>query len=292
MSTAMETRSSNKIAPAHLHKRTKSAWLVLFGVLATALVWLFPLYIAMANALKRQPEFVESGPLALPKGFDLTNLKDFWTATNFTEKLFNSFQISISVAVIAVALSFLTAYAIGIGRVKGRMGILAFFMVTFTIPQEAMVYPFYKVAKMLNLYDNKVSVILVFGVLSVGFGTYMLSSVLSTFPEEILESAKIDGAGPWRIMRSIVLPLMRPTLFVLATMFFIYTWNEFLIPMILLPSNENQTVTLAMGVTTGQFTNDPTARAAAAMVGFLPSVIFFLLFQRTMMRGITVGSVK
>ena len=115
---------------------------------------------------------------------------------------------------------------------------------------------------------------------------------MSAFPEEILESATIDGAGPFRMMRSIVLPILRPTLFVLATMFFIYVWNELLIPMILLPSNENQTVTIAMGVTTGQFTSNPTARAAAALIGFLPSVIFFLIFQRTMMRGITVGSVK
>jgi raffinose/stachyose/melibiose transport system permease protein len=93
-------------------------------------------------------------------------------------------------------------------------------------------------------------------------------------------------------MRSIVLPLMRPTLFVLAVMFFIYTWNEFLIPLVMLASNENQTVTLAMAITTGQYTSDPTARAAAAIVGIAPSVIFFLIFQRTLMRGITVGAVK
>ena len=75
-------------------------------------------------------------------------------------------------------------------------------------------------------------------------------------------------------------------------MFFIFTWNEFLIPLVMLPSNDNQTVTLAMAVTTGQFTSDSTARAAAALIGFMPSVIFFLIFQRTLMRGITMGAVK
>ena len=195
-------------------------------------------------------------------------------------------------ALIGVVLSFLTAYAIGIGRVKGRIWILGFFMVAFTIPQEALIYPLYSVSKMLNLYDNIWSIIIIFGVMSTGFGTYLLSSVMSTFPDELLEAARVDGASPWRILRSIVLPLLRPTLFVLATMFFIFTWNEFLIPLVMLPSNDNQTVTLAMAVTTGQYTSDPTARAAAALIGFMPSVIFFLIFQRTLMRGITLGAVK
>ncbi|MCX6437192.1 MAG: ABC transporter permease subunit [Actinobacteria bacterium] len=110
--------------------------------------------------------------------------------------------------------------------------------------------------------------------------------------DRYLDEARVDGASPWRILRSIVLPLLRPTLFVLATMFFIFTWNEFLIPLVMLPSNDNQTVTLAMAVTTGQYTSDPTARAAAALIGFMPSVIFFLIFQRTLMRGITLGAVK
>ena len=147
-------------------------------------------------------------------------------------------------------------------------------------------------AKTLNLYDSIWSIIIIFGVMSTGFGTYLLSSVLTTFPDELLEAARIDGASPWRILRSIVLPLLRPTLFVLATMFFIFTWNEFLIPLVMLPSNNNQTVTLSMAITTGQYTSDPTARAAAALIGFMPSVIFFLIFQRTLMRGITLGAVK
>ncbi len=276
-----------------LQKRHGAApWLVLGGMLFADALWLFPIYIAVINAFKPEKEYVQGGVLTLPKQLDFTKIVKFWNDVNFSEKLYNSIKISLSVSIIAVVLSFLTAYAIGIGRIKFRMSILGFFMVAFTLPQEALVYPMYKMAKQLNLYDTHLALIIIFGVMNTGFGTYMLASVLSTFPEEILESARIDGASPFRIMRSIVLPLLRPTLFVLAVMFFIYTWNEFLIPLVLLASNENQTVTLAMAVTTGQYTRDPTARAAAALVGITPSVIFFLIFQRTLMRGITVGSVK
>ncbi|MEN9741401.1 MAG: hypothetical protein RIR66_357 [Actinomycetota bacterium] len=267
-------------------------WIVLGAMFFAAALWLFPVYVALLNAFKTPQEYVQSGVLAWPSKLDFSKITKFWVDTDFTGKLLNSIKISLSVSIIAVLLSFFTAYALGIGRIKGRMWVLGFFMVAFTIPQEALVYPIYKVSKQLNLYDTHLALIIVFSVLNIGFGTYMLSSVFSQFPEEILESARIDGASPLRIMRSIVLPLMRPTLFVLAVMFFIYTWNEFLIPLVMLASNENQTVTLAMAITTGQYTSDPTARAAAAIVGIAPSVIFFLIFQRTLMRGITVGAVK
>ncbi len=273
-------------------KKGVGPYLVLGGLIGMALIWLFPLYIAFINAFKPQTEFVKYGVLALPHHWDISKFGKFWGDVDFTKKLANSLQISLLVAIIAVTLSFLTAYAIGIGRVKGRTWILGFFMVAFTIPQEALIYPLYSMAKTLNLYDSIWSIIIIFGVMSTGFGTYLLSSVLTTFPDELLEAARIDGASPWRILRSIVLPLLRPTLFVLATMFFIFTWNEFLIPLVMLPSNNNQTVTLSMAITTGQYTSDPTARAAAALIGFMPSVIFFLIFQRTLMRGITLGAVK
>lgn len=273
-------------------KKGPVPYIVLGALIIMALIWLLPMYMAFINAFKTPQDFLHHGVLSWPQQWDFSKFGKFWREVDFTKKLANSVQISLLVSLIAVFLSFFTAYAIGIGRVKGRLWILGFFMVAFTIPQESLIYPLYTVAKSLNLYDNIWSIIIIFGVMSTGFGTYLLSSVMSTFPEELLEAARVDGASPWRILRSIVLPILRPTLFVLATMFFIFTWNEFLIPLVMLPSNNNQTVTLAMAITTGQFTSDSTARAAAALIGFLPSVIFFLIFQRTLMRGITLGAVK
>ena len=290
MSTVVDTPI--KARKNELKKRTAASWIVFAVVLVTVIVWLFPFWMAVANALKTQEEFVQTGPLSLPTNPTLSHITKFWSDVDFPRKLINSIIVSLVAPVITIALSFFSAYAIGIGKIKGRTAFLSIFMIALTIPQEAMVYPLYIAAKKLHLYDNLLSIIIIFGVLQTAFGTYLLSSVLSEFPEEILEAAKIDGASSFTLLRQIVFPLLMPTLLVLATFLFIWDWNEFLIPLVLLPSNDNQTVALSMAYTTGQWTSDPTARAAAALLGALPSILFFLVFQRTLMRGVTMGSVK
>lgn len=269
-----------------------SGWIVLVVLSVFVLLWLLPVYLTVTNTFKTSADFIAHGPLALPTTVNFSNITSFWQLVDFSTKLWNSIQISGWTALIAVTLSFLTAYAIGIGKIRFRIWILGLFMIAFTIPQEALVYPVYTMAKALNLYDNVWSVILFFGITSSAFGSYMLSAVLSEFPPELLEAARIDGAGSFRTLWSIVLPILRPTLIVLSVFFFIWTWNEFLLPLILLPSNSNQTVTLSLGATSGQYTTDPTTQAAAALLGSLPSIIFFVIFQRTLLKGITMGAVK
>jgi len=129
-------------------------------------------------------------------------------------------------------------------------------------------------------------------VLQSAFGTCLLSSVMGTFPREIIEAAEIDGASRWQILIKVVVPILRPTLMVLGTFFFIWTWNEFLIPVVMLVSNDNQTVSVAMGLTRGQSLSDPILQAAASLLGIAPTVIFFLIFQRTLTRGVAAGAVK
>lgn len=100
----------------------------------------------------------------------------------------------------------------------------------------------------------------------------------------MLEAAEIDGAGTFRTLWSIVIPITRPTLVVLATFFFIGTWNDFFITLIMLPSNSNQTVCVFLGILFGQFTTDSVLAAAAALAGILPALLFFVIFQRTLVR--------
>lgn len=273
-------------------RRGVSGWVVLIVVFVCAVLMLFPFWLALVNAFKPGAEYIESGPLSVPTTLDFTALIDFWQGVNFNQKLWNSVLISGSVALIAAAISLLSAYAIGIGRLKGRVWILAIFMLAFTIPQEALVYPLFILTRDLGLYDTQLGVIIILAVLQSAFGTYMLSSVLGSFPPEVLEAARIDGATRLQILWRIVLPLTRPTLAVLVTFFFIWTWNDFFLPLVLLPSAANQTVSVALGALSGQYTSDPTALAAASLAGILPALIFFILFQRTLMRGVNLGAVK
>ncbi|WP_193596920.1 carbohydrate ABC transporter permease [Microbacterium sp. YJN-G] len=273
-------------------RRGVSAWVVVTVLFGCALLMLFPFWLALINAFKPGAEYIETGPITIPTQLDFTAIVDFWIGVDFNEKLLNSVVISGSVALLAAAISLLSAFAIGIGRIKGRVWVLAVFMLAFTIPQEALVYPLFIVTRELGLYDTQLGVILILAVLQSAFGTYMLSSVLGAFPQEVLEAARIDGATRRQVLWHIVFPLTRPTLAVLVTFFFIWTWNDFFLPLVLLPSAANQTVSVALGALSGQYTSDPTALAAASLAGILPALIFFILFQRTLMRGVNLGAVK
>ncbi|MFB4314725.1 carbohydrate ABC transporter permease [Actinomadura sp. 21ATH] len=273
-------------------RRGPSAYLVLVLLFALAGVMLIPFAVVVLNALKTPEEYSANGPLALPEGVSLEGVTAFWERTDFGQVLFNSALISGSVAVLAVLLSVLNAYALGIGRVRGRMWVLVVLLLANTLPQEALVYPLYHLAKQAGLYDTRLAVVIVFTVIQSAFGTYLLASVLSAFPRPLLEAARIDGASRWQVLRHVVVPVIRPTMAVLLVFFFVWTWNEFLIPLVFLVSNDNQTVSVALGVLQGQRLMDATMSSAASLLGLLPTVLFFLVFQRTLSRGLTAGAVK
>jgi raffinose/stachyose/melibiose transport system permease protein len=284
---------ARKIVAAHgRRQRGIGRWFVLGLVVLGLLATLFPFFLTVINAIKSSAEYAANGPLALPRGIDLVQLQKFWDLSDFSRKLLNSAIISGCVAVFGVILSTLNAYAIGIGKVRGSRAILVILLLGIMVPQESIVYPLYYMAKAVGIYDTQLAVIIVFAVLQSAFGTYLLSSVLGSFPREIIEAADIDGANRWQVLWYVVIPVLRPTLTVIGTFFFIWTWNEFLIPLVLLVSNNNQTVSVAMGLTRGQNLSDPVLQAAASLLGIAPTIIFFLIFQRTLTRGVAVGAVK
>jgi len=273
-------------------KKRASDWVLLVAVILGALVVMVPFYLILVNAFKSPIDYATSGPFALPQAIDFTGIQNFWVRVNFPEKVWNSIFISGTVAVLAVLISLLNAFAIGVGRVRGRSWIVLLFLMANLLPQEALLYPLYYMFKSVHLYDSVWSVIIVFTVIQAAFGTYLLASVLGTFPKEVLEAASIDGATRWQILWRVVFPITRPTLSVLLIFFFIWTWNEFLIPLTFLPSNANQTVPVAISVLTGDRLMDVTTTAGAALLSIIPTIIFFLIFQRTLTRGITAGAVK
>ena len=286
------TRSSGPSSkPATQRPSAGSSGLVaVLGLLAVLM--LMPFVVVALNAVKTPQEYGANGPLALPHGISLAGLREFWERVGFGQKLLNSLLISTGVAIGAVLLSLFNAFALGVGRVRGRTWLLILFISAATLPQEALVYPLYYLAKQVDLYDTRISVVIVFTVLQSAFGTYLLASVLGQFPAEILDAARIDGVNSWQLLWRVVVPISRPTLGVLVVFFFIWTWNEFFLPLVLLISNDNQTVSVALGVLQGQRLMDATMTNASALLGVLPAIVFFLIFSRTLTRGVTVGAVK
>ena len=285
--TLVTHRSTGRVG-----RRPAGRFIVLALLIVGAAAFFVPFFLVGINAFKSPAEYAISGPLGLPSQLQIDSIVDFWQRTNFDQKLWNSLVISTTVAVGAVALSLLNAFALGIGRVRGRNWLLVIFLMGNLLPQEALAYPLYYLARAVGVYDTAIPVIIIFIVIHSAFGTYLLTSVLAHFPSEILEAARVDGAGKWRQLVQVVAPISMPTLMVLFVFFFIWTWNEFFLPLIFLASSANQTVPVALGVLQGQHLTDATTSSAASLLGVLPAIIFFLVFQRTLVRGITAGAVK
>ncbi|PWR06155.1 ABC transporter permease [Micromonospora acroterricola] len=274
------------------HRRGAARWVVLALVTLAALAMLVPFAFMLLNAFKSPTDYSSGGPLSWPTEFYTKGLRTYWTTVNFPLKVWNSALIAGSVAVLGVVVSLLNAYALGIGRVRGRLWIVGLFLLANMLPQEALIYPLYYVAKEIGLYNTRLSVIIIFTVIQSAFGTYLLASVLSTFPRSLLEAAALDGAGKWTVLWRVVFPNLRPTLAVLLIFFFIWTWNEFLIPLVMLIDNQTQTIPVALASLQGDRLMDAPTTNAGALISLVPAILFFLIFQRTLARGITAGAEK
>ena len=299
MTTSLAPNRPAKDAGAQPHgtkrkpnRKKPSDWIILATAIVVGLLIAVPFLMILINSFKSPADYNTGGPLQLPTHLYFDGIVNFWNRVAFPQKLWNSIFISGMVSILAIIISVLNAYALGIGRVKARLWIIVLFLLANMVPQEALLYPLYSMFKAVGLYDNVWSVIIIFTVIQSAFGTYLLSSVYGTFPKEILEAASLDGASRWTILWRVIVPISRPTLSVLLIFFFIWTWNEFLIPLTFLVSNDNQTVPVAISVLQGDRLMDVTTTSASALLGLLPTLVFFLIFQRTLTRGITAGAVK
>lgn len=278
--------------PDRRRRRSGLRWVVLAAAALFALLILAPVLLLVVNAFKTGGDYSAHGPLALPTTFSLDSFTQYLQIVDYPRALWNSVVISTLVAVLGATLSLVSAYAIGIGRVRGSGVLLALFLLATMLPQESLIYPLFYGAQATGTFNTVWSVVIVFTVLQGAFGTYLLASVTSTVPKELLEAAALDGAGRWRILTSVVFPILRPTLSVLVVFFFIWTWNEFYIPLVLLSDQSAQTVPIALATLQGQNSINVTVLNAGSLLSLLPTLVFFLIFQRTLSRGVTAGSVK
>ncbi|MAT97737.1 MAG: ABC transporter permease [Anaerolineaceae bacterium] len=287
--------SDYSITPTHskaFRPGSVTKYVMLIGLLLFLAIMLFPFFMITINSFKTEAEYLASGPFSLPSSFDLGALKATWDLTDYSTKLTNSLLISVSTAVLAVSLSLFNAYALGIGKIKGRTFFLMFFLMAITLPVESLAYPLYYLFNQVGLYNSRLGVIIATAALHTAFGTYLLTSVFRTFNKDLLESARLDGCNKFQLLFQIIVPLNWPTLSVLFVFFFIWTWNDFFLPLIFLISNSKQTVPIAMALARGERGMVITTQSAAAFLGVVPAFIFFMLFQRTLTKGIMSGATK
>lgn len=267
-------------------------WVILIACVLFAILILSPLFLMVLNAFKTSQDYTQNGPLSLPHELYFGGLVNFWKATDFPIKFWNSLWISVVSALLSVVLSLFNAYALGIGRVRGSSVIIALFMILTMLPGEGFIYPLFYMFNAVGMGNSQWTIVIICGIINMAFGTYLLSSVMSTFPKELLEAAQIDGAGRWCTLRDVVFPIMKSNCAVLFIFFFIWTWNEFYFTLIFLVSGDTQTIPLAIASLQGDRIMDVPTINAGSLISLIPAFVFFLIFQRTLTKGITAGAVK
>ena len=267
-------------------------WVILIACVLFAILILSPLFLMVLNAFKTSQDYTQNGPLSLPHELYFGGLVNFWKATDFPIKFWTSLWISVVSALLSVVLSLFNAYALGIGRVRGSSVIIALFMILTMLPGEGFIYPLFYMFNAVGMGNSQWTIVIICGIINMAFGTYLLSSVMSTFPKELLEAAQIDGAGRWRTLRDVVFPIMKSNCAVLFIFFFIWTWNEFYFTLIFLVSGDTQTIPLAIASLQGDRIMDVPTINAGSLISLIPAFVFFLIFQRTLTKGITAGAVK
>ena len=268
--------------------RAAAAWLL--GLLAV--VWVLPMVLTINATLKTEDEYKFTSVLAPPRDLTFSNYIGSWIYMDFPQKVLNSLIVSGGALIVSMVMAFFISYAISIGKHKWRTFVLATCVVVFLMPQEAFAFPIFLVAKMVHMYGNIAFLILPLGIIGAAFGTFLLGNIMGHFPMHVIEAAQIDGASRWQTIVNIVIPMMRPSLLTVALLLFVANWNDYLLTLLLLPDSENMTVPIAVAsLNHGQFGGPATtALAAASILGAIPSLIVFALFQRSLIRGITLGS--
>lgn len=210
----------------------------------------------------------------------------------FVGFFFNSTRIAIGVVLITYVCTMLAAFALAKLRIRFREAVFYFLVAALTLPSAALSVPLFITIRQLGLYDSPWAVILPLAALQTAFNILLARSFIEGIPDELLDAARIDGAGSFRILLHIVMPIARPITAVIVVWSFVAAWNEYLLPLLFLQRVDEQTITLLPNYFQSQFASDQTKIFAASVLIALPTIICYVAFQRFFERGLTAGAVK
>jgi len=260
-----------------------------FLLLMCALV-LLPLASILSVAL--QPPGSAVTGLSWPSDPHWSNFGRAWTIGSFSTLMRSSFIVAVIVVPVATALSVLAGYAFGVMRFRFATPLFYVMLIGIVMPYEATIVPLYYDLRSLHLTDTYWAVILPEIALSVSFGTFWMRAFFLSTPRALIEAARLDGANSWVVLTRVLMPLARPAVTTLAILFLIWSWNEFLLSLVMLQSPELRTAPAGLGLFVGQRTTDIPGLSAGAIIVVLPIVVLYVLLQRKVISGMLQGAVK
>jgi multiple sugar transport system permease protein len=252
---------------------------------------IFPIYWTLNTAFKPEGDIIKRPLQYLPVNPTTDNFVTAWTNVGFATFFKNSLIVGVSTVLVVLVCSTLSGYALSRYQFKGKRSFMIMLLCTQFIPRAMMIIPLFVIFKNLGLISNPLSLIITYTAIEIPFTTILMSGFISNVPKELEEAAMIDGCSKLQSLRHVVFPLLLPGIVATGVFTFIYTWNEFLIALML--TNQQSKFTLPVGLSTmlGEFSINYGALAAGSVIALIPAVILFAYAQKHLVNGMG-GAVK
>lgn len=220
------------------------------------------------------------------------NFANAWTQAHFSQYMTTSVLVSALVVSVSLVCSIMAGYAFGTMQFRGSQVLFYTFLLGIMVPTEAIIVPLFFDLRTLGLTNTVWGVAAPQIAQSIAFGTYWMRAYFRSSDRSVVEAGRLDGAGSHRILWQILVPIGRPAITTLVVLVFLWTWNEFLIPLVMSPNGSVRTAPLGLAFFQGQYVQGTTLLAAAAVLVALPVVIVYLALQRHVIRGMLEGAVR
>ncbi|MGP3961241.1 carbohydrate ABC transporter permease [Nonomuraea sp. 3N208] len=294
MTSVVSAPTTTAVAPAEPVQpaKGKGGLGLTIVVAVVAVFWISPLALLLVTAIRPLSDFIGNGPLSWPSAFTWENFADAWDIGNFATTYGNSALLLILKVPLGVLISAMLGFALAKLRMKFRRTVMFSVFLGLTIPIYIAIVPVFIMMRTAGATDSVIGLIGPYLAFGIPFEVLVLQSFFRQLPNEIVEAARVDGAGDWRIFWRIVLPLSAPALVTVAILDAVATWNEFLFALILLNSDANKTLPVGLLNFQGQFSNNNTGLAAGILIAVVPILIAYTLLQRWIVGGLTAGATK
>lgn len=259
-------------------------------LLGAAAVALLPLLWMLSVSFMQPGEASSLPPPLLPRHATFGNYRELFAHAGMARYLLNSLLVSSAITMLSLTFNLTAGYAFAKLRFAGRERLFQALIGALVIPAQVAMLPLFLLLKTMGLVNSYAGVI-VPGMATI-FGIYLVRQYARGIPDELLEAARIDGAGELRIFLQIVLPLLKPIMVTLAIFTFLAAWNDFMWPLIVLTGQEHYTLPIALASLSREHSPDSELMMAGAVVTVLPVLLLFLSLQRYYLQGLLLGSVK
>jgi raffinose/stachyose/melibiose transport system permease protein len=274
-----------------MEKEKKGSWILFIVVSIVAVFFLAPVYFSVINAFKTNGQIMRDAT-SFPTTFYVKSFITLWSKTRFPEAIRNSILLTVIAESLIIIVVPIGAYALERSKTKLSNWIYIYFIAGMMIPFQSYMIPLFKQLKVLHLFGTYAGPIVIYVSGATAFGTLLFTSFLKGIPEDIEEAAQIDGCSNFMIFWKIVFPLLSPCTASLIILNGLQIWNDFLMPMLVLPSDKAKTINVEIFSFIGEFASRWDIVFAGVICGIIPVLVIFIFLQRYFVKGITAGAAK